>query len=68
MENHWFWRTKEQQEVDYLEETNGNLSAFEFKWSDAAAKKARLPLTFSRSYKDAEFSVISPQNVEYFLL
>ncbi|MGN0739798.1 MAG: ATP-binding protein [Treponema sp.] len=68
MENHWFWRTKEQQEVDYLEESNGILRAFEFKWSDAAAKKARLPLTFSRSYNDAEFSVISPQNVEDFLL
>lgn len=68
MENHWFWRTKEQQEVDYLEESNGNLRAFEFKWSDAATKKARLPLTFSRSYKDAEFSVITPQNVEDFLL
>ncbi|MGN0732100.1 MAG: ATP-binding protein [Treponema sp.] len=68
MENHWFWRTKEQQEVDYLEESDGNLRAFKFKWSDSAAKKARLPLTFSRSYKDAEFSVISPQNVEDFLL
>ena len=68
MENHWFWRTKEHQEVDYLEESSGNLRAFEFKWSDAGAKKARLPLTFSRSYKDAEFSVISPQNVEDFLL
>ncbi len=68
MENHWFWRTKEQQEVDYLEESNGNLRVFEFKWSDVAAKKARLPLTFSRSYQDAEFSVISPQNVEDFLL
>lgn len=68
VENHWFWRTKEQQEIDYLEESNGILRAFEFKWSDAAAKKARLPLTFSRSYKDAKFLVISPQNVEDFLL
>ena len=56
------------QEVDYLAERNGNLHAFDFKWSDLAVKKARLPLTFSSSFKNTEFSVISPQNVEDFLL
>lgn len=66
--NSWFWRTKEQQEVDYIEEKDGNFCAYEFKWSDISAKKARLPLTFSRSYPEASFSVISPQNVEDFLL
>lgn len=66
--NSWFWRTKEQQEVDYIEEKDGNFCAYDFKWSDISAKKARLPLTFSRSYPEASFSVISPQNVEDFLL
>ncbi len=66
--NSWFWRTKEQQEIDYIEESNGKLCTYEFKWSDAYAKKTRCPLTFSRSYPDASFSVISPQNVEDFLL
>ena len=66
--NSWFWLTKEQQEVDYIEEKDGNFCAYEFKWSDISAKKARLPLTFSRSYPEASFSVISPQNVEDFLL
>ena len=66
--NSWFWRTKEQQEVDYLEEQDGTVYAYEFKWSDGAARKARLPLTFSRAYPDAEFSVISPGNAEDFLL
>ena len=66
--NSWFWRTKEQQEVDYIEESNGKLCAYEFKWSGTSAKKARLPLTFSRAYPDANFSVISPENVEDFLL
>lgn len=66
--NSWFWRTKEQQEVNYIEEKDGNFCAYEFKWSDISAKKARLPLTFSRSYPEASFSVISPQNVEDFLL
>ena len=66
--NFWFWRTKEQQEVDYIEESNGNLCAYEFKWSATGAKKARCPLTFSRAYPDASFSVLSPQNAEDFLL
>ncbi|MBO7486764.1 MAG: ATP-binding protein [Spirochaetaceae bacterium] len=68
MANTAFWRTKEQQEIDYLEEQNGMLYAYEFKWSQAGAKKARFPLTFSRAYPNAEFSVITPQNVEDFLL
>lgn len=68
MANTAFWRTKEQQEIDYLEERDGNLCAYEFKWSEAAAKKTRVPLTFSRAYPGAKFSVITPQNVEDFLL
>lgn len=68
MANNWFWRTKEQQEIDYLEESDGQLNAYEFKWSESGAKKARPPLTFSRSYPNAKFSVISPANVEDFLL
>ena len=68
MVNTAFWRTKEQQEIDYLEERDGMLYAYEFKWSEAGAKKARFPLTFSRAYPDAKFSVITPQNVEDFLL
>ena len=68
MANTAFWRTKEQQEIDYLEERDGNICAYEFKWSEAAAKKTRVPLTFSRAYPDAKFSVITPQNVEDFLL
>lgn len=66
--NATFWRTKEQQEIDYLEESNGTLRAWECKWSEHAAQKARLPLTFRRAYPDATFTVITPQNVEEFLL
>ncbi|MEM6263186.1 MAG: ATP-binding protein, partial [Bacteroidota bacterium] len=31
--NTWFWRTRQQQEIDYLEEEDGKLPAFEFKWN-----------------------------------
>ena len=29
----WFWRTHQQQEIDYIEETSGRLTAYEFKWN-----------------------------------
>jgi len=64
--NSWFWRTKQQNEIDYLEERNGKLTAFEFKWSPDA--KFRQPVTFANAYADAEFKVIHKDNMEDFLL
>jgi len=52
----FFWRTTQQQEVDYLEEYNGQLKAFEIKWNPN--KKVKFPLTFTRNYPEAStFSV-----------
>ena len=48
----YFWRTKQQQEVDLVEENNGNISGFEFKWN--AKKKVRLPKTFVNEYNAKE--------------
>lgn len=64
--NNWFWRTTAQQEIDLLEENDGQLSAYEFKYS--IHKKARVPLTFANAYPDAQFSVISMDNIDEFLL
>ena len=58
--NCYFWRTMQQQEVDYIEEADGKLSAFEFKYNPKA--KAKAPLTFSRNYPESTFSVITPDN------
>jgi uncharacterized protein len=44
----YFWRTKQQQEVDFVEEKNGEISAFEFKWSK---KKVKFPQNFIDTYK-----------------
>jgi len=44
----YFWRTKQQQEIDYVEEGNGNIYGFEFKWNPK--KEKRLPLSFTQSY------------------
>ena len=37
--NTWFWRTQQQQEIDYIEEHDDNISAFEFKWNPASKFK-----------------------------
>lgn len=63
----YFWRTTQQQEIDYIEEdTNEGLYAYEFKWSPTT--KAKFPSTFTSSYPNTKFKVISPNNVEEFLL
>ena len=30
----YFWRTKQQQEIDFVEEQNGQIVGFEFKWNN----------------------------------
>ncbi len=52
LRNYYFWRTTQQQEVDYIEEVNGEFFAFEFKWSEK--KKIKFPKTFSHNYKAIE--------------
>ncbi|AEF82601.1 ATP-binding protein [Leadbettera azotonutricia] len=63
--NTWFWRTVSQQEIDYLEDGDETLNAFEFKWNATAKHKA--PKTFLERYPGSSFKVISPENVEEFL-
>ncbi len=63
--NRYFWRTWEQQEIDYIEEQDGILSAFEFKWN--AHAKAKIPTTFTKTYPESQIQVITPENFELFL-
>ncbi|MGY3213968.1 ATP-binding protein [Mucilaginibacter sp. HD30] len=63
----YFWRTTQQQEIDLIEEHEGGvLKAFEFKWGKT--QKVRFPQTFTENYPGAETSIISPDNLEDFLL
>lgn len=65
--NTWFWRTQQQQEVDYIEEYDGKIEAYEFKWN--AVKKVHAPKTFLDAYPEATFKVITPDNyLDEFLL
>lgn len=61
----YFWRTYDQQEIDWVEETAGRLDAFEIKWSDT--KKVKIPAAWKKAYPDATFSVIHRNNYQEFL-
>lgn len=58
--NRYFWRTTQQQEIDYLEEKDGALHAWEFKWSSAG--QASFPRTFLNAYPVAQTEVVTPEN------
>jgi predicted AAA+ superfamily ATPase len=62
----YFWRTKDQQEIDYIEEKDGAISAFEFKWN--VKKQPKINPSFQKTYNVEAMQVISPDNVEAFLL
>jgi predicted AAA+ superfamily ATPase len=62
----YFWRTTQQQEIDYLEEASGRLSAWEFKWNPKA--KARFSKTFTKAYHDCRTAVVTPDNFETFIM
>jgi len=61
----YFWRTTQQQEIDYIEESSQSLAAWEFKWNPKA--KARISKTFTRSYPEVRCSLVTPDNFEEFL-
>jgi uncharacterized protein len=63
--NAYFWRTKEQQEIDYIEEVDGVLSAYEFKWKEKANQ--RITKTFSRAYPNCETAFVHTGNYDGFL-
>lgn len=65
--NIYFWRTKSQLEIDYIEEQNGQMTAFEMKWNPKKAN-ASIPESFLNSYDVKETVVITPDNYLDYLL
>jgi len=63
--NAYFWRTWERQEIDYVEEREGNMFGYEFKWNDN--KKAAVPTQWKDAYPQAHFEVISKNTYLPFL-
>jgi len=60
----YFWRTKQQQEIDYIEETSENLTGYEFKWNPKT--KLKTPKTFTESY-NADVKIIHRENFREFI-
>ncbi|HZK09257.1 MAG TPA: ATP-binding protein [Bacteroidales bacterium] len=58
--NNYFWRTYQQQEIDWIEERQGNLFAYEIKWNPRKMPKA--PLAWTRAYPESSYRVITPDN------
>jgi predicted AAA+ superfamily ATPase len=63
--NDYFWRTYDRQEIDLIEDRNGKLYAYEFKWKP---QKIKAPKAWAEAYPDSEFKVISKDNFLEFLI
>ncbi len=62
--NNYFWRTYDQQEVDWVEERDGSLYGFEFKWKES---KVKIPTQWKNAYPDSSFEVINMNNFHEWL-
>jgi len=58
--NNYFWRTYNQQEIDWIEERDGNLFAYEIKWGEN--KKVKVPTAWKESYPESKYLVITQDN------
>ena len=58
--NTFFWRTQDQQEIDYIEERDGKMWAYEMKWSPKL--KPSFSRTFTRAYPDHELQFLHRDN------
>ncbi|WP_291114738.1 ATP-binding protein [Flavobacterium sp. UBA6135] len=63
--HNYFWRTYDQQELDWLETEADSINAFEFKWNEN--RKAKIPIAFAKAYPEASFEVINKQNYLEFI-
>jgi predicted AAA+ superfamily ATPase len=63
--SNFFWRTYTQQEIDWIEDRGGLLYAYEFKWG--SNKKSKIPALWRKTYPDASFETINPNNYLEFI-
>lgn len=57
--NNYFWRTYNQQEIDWVEEREGKLFGYEIKWQN---KNSKPPSDWKTTYPESTFSVIHSEN------
>lgn len=58
--NTYFWRTTQQQEIDYIEEKDGHFTAYEFKWNPQ--KKAKISQAFLNAYPNTTIQTVNREN------
>ena len=63
--NNYFWRTIQKQEIDFIEESNGVINAYEFKWKSSGRNK--IPKAFVENYM-AIGKVIDKENFREFVV
>ncbi len=63
--NNYFWRTYDQKEIDWVEEREGKLFGFEFKWSEKI--KIKTPKEWLATYSNASFEVVNRENYSKFI-
>lgn len=62
--NYYFWRVQQEGEIDYLEESSGQLNGFEFKWGK---EKFKIPKTFLANYKGSQVRLVNRNSYQEFL-
>jgi hypothetical protein len=58
--NPWFWRTYDQKELDFVEESGGEYAGFEFKWGGGSSRGAK---AFQAVYPGSTVEVVEPGNI-----
>jgi len=63
--NCYYWRTIQQQEIDYVEEQGEKIKGYELKWNPQ--KKFKFSKTFTNAYPEATCKIVTPNNMDEFL-
>jgi len=63
--NLYFWRTYDQKEIDMIEERDGGLFGYEFKWGKKLQKPPKL---WTETYQEASYTVFNPDNYFNFIV
>lgn len=64
--NFYFWRTYDQKEIDLIQESDGMLNAFEFKWKDGKTN-LKSKAEFTAAYENSQFHLVTPSNFDGFM-
>lgn len=62
--NYYFWRTTQQQEIDFIEDRNGMITGYEFKWKESG--RVKIPESFQRTY-NAAVTLVTRENFREFV-